>query len=108
MRVRKIPKEDLFGLFFIKKSYESKWDFYYGTIDGLRPLFESKEFNRIISGFYVNLIGESVRISYFVSKENKQLAISIFQSFFKKKEISEFEAVPATKKWLLRNMVEKS
>jgi len=108
LRVRKIPKEDLFGLFFIKKSYESKWDFYYGTIDALRPLFESKDFNRIISGFYINLIGESVRISYFVSEENKQKAISIFQNFFKEKEISEFEAQPATKKLLLRNTVEKS
>jgi len=97
--IRKIPKEDLFGLFFIKKpSCRSKWDFYYSTIDALRPLFESKDFNKTISGFYVNLIDESVRISYFVSEGNEQKATSIFQNFFKEKGISEISTEPATRK----------
>jgi hypothetical protein len=97
LRVRKIPKEHLFGLFFIKKSYESTWDFYYHTIDALRPLFGRKDFNQLVSGFYLNRIRESVRISYFVSERNKQKAISIFQSFFKEKAISEFETQPPRK-----------
>jgi hypothetical protein len=101
--VRKTPKEHLFGLFRIKKSYESTWDFYYDTIDALRPLFERKDFNQLVSGFYLNRIRESVRISYFVSEKDKQKAISIFQSFFKEKGISEFEAQPPTKIVVARN-----
>lgn len=97
MGVRKIPKEHLFGLFFIKKSYESTWDFYYDTIDALRPLFERKDFNQLVSGFYLSRIGESVRISYFVDEKDKQKATSIFQSFFREKGISDFEAKPPTK-----------
>lgn len=96
--IKKISREDLFGLFFITKSDEQKWDFYYNTIEALRPLFESKDFIKIISGFYVNLIGESVRISYFVSKENKLKATSIFQNFFSEKGISEIKTEPATGK----------
>lgn len=98
MGIRKIPKEHLFGRFFIKKSYDPKWDFYYNTIETLRPLFESEDFGKIISGFYVNLIDESVRISYFVSKENELKATSIFQNFFKEKGISEIKTHPATRK----------
>jgi len=96
--IRKIPREDLFGLVFIKKSYGSKWDFYYNTIGALRPLFKSKDFNEIITGFYVNLIDESLRISYFVGEENKQKATSIFQNFFKEKELLEIKTEPPTKK----------
>lgn len=64
--IRKIPREDLFGLFFVRKSYGTNWDSYYGTIDALRPLLESEDFSKIVSGFYTSHINESVRISYFV------------------------------------------
>jgi len=90
--INKIPKEHLFGLFKIKKDYGFTLDFYYNTIDALRPLFERKDFNQLVSGFYLNQIRKSVRISYFVNEKNKQKAISLFQNFFKEKGISEFEA----------------
>jgi hypothetical protein len=62
-----------FGLSFVRKSCGTNWDSYYGTIDALRPLFKSEDFSKTVSGFYLNHINESVRISYFVSEESKQM-----------------------------------
>ena len=97
LRTQKIPREDLFGLFFVRKSYGTNWDSYYGTIDALRPLLESEDFSKTVSGFYLSYINDSTRISYFVSEGNNQKAISIFQNFFKEKGISEIKAQPPTK-----------
>jgi len=97
LRVKKIPKKDLFGIFFVIKSFGTTWDSYYGTIDALRPLFELKDFKKNISGFYINRIDGLVRISYFVSEENKQRAISIFKNFFKVNTISEVKIQRPTK-----------
>lgn len=97
LRVKKIPKKDFFGIFFVIKSFGTTWDSYYGTIDVLRSLFELKDFDKYVSGFYINRIDELARISYFVSEENIQRAISIFQNFFKENEISEVKTEPAKK-----------
>ena len=97
MGVSKISKEDLFGLFFVRKSYGTNWDSYYGTIDILRPLLKSKDFNKTVSGFYINHIDELVRISYFVSEGSEQKAISIFRNSFEENGISEIKAQPPTK-----------
>jgi len=75
--IRKIPREDLFGLFFVRKSYGTNWDSYYGTIDALRPLLESEDFSKIVSGFYTSHINESVRISYFVKIDKESFTIHI-------------------------------
>jgi hypothetical protein len=98
LRSSKVLKEDLFGLLFVRKSYVTIWDSYYGTIQALRPLFKSENFSKTINGFYLNHINESVRISYFVCEESKQKAISIFQNFFEENEISEIKSQPPIKK----------
>jgi hypothetical protein len=95
--ISKISKEDLFGLFLVRKSCGTNWDSYYGTIDALRPLFKNEDFSKTVSGFYLNHINESVRISYFVSEESKQKAISIFQNFFEENGISEIKSQPPIK-----------
>jgi len=84
-------KNDLFGVFYVKKSDGVKWDSYYRTIDALRPLFDSREFKQIVTGFYLNIWGDfdSVRISYFVKKEDKEDAISVFKQFFRDNGIME-------------------
>lgn len=97
LRIQKIPKEDLFGLFFVRKPYGTNWDSYYGTIDALRPLLENEDFSKTVSGFYLNYINDSTRISYFVSEGNNQKAISIFRNFFNEKGISEIKAQPPKK-----------
>jgi len=80
---------DLFGIFFGSKKSIDKWDSYYGTIDALSPLFDDEEFNETVSGFYLNHIDESVRISYFVSRAKSSRAISKIRDFFRRNGISE-------------------
>lgn len=93
MGTRKISKNDLFGIFYVKKPDGTKWDSYYKTIDALRPLFEDEEFGKIVKGFYLNICGDydSVRISYFVDKANSEKAISIFEQFFRTNRILEIK-----------------
>jgi len=92
--IQKISKEDLFGIFFVRKPDRTEWVSYYNTINALRPLLEAKGFNKIVNGFYLNHIHELVRISYFVSEANRHKAISIFQNFFKENGISEIQSQP--------------
>lgn len=84
-----IPTEDFFGTFFVSKSDQEDWDSYYNTIVALKPLFTSEEFRKIIHGFYLNKIGKSLRISYFVNKNDSDNAISTFRTFFTKNKIME-------------------
>jgi hypothetical protein len=96
--VKGIPKQDLFGIFFVRKfsvtAWGSRWDLYYNTITALRALFDDEKFAKMISGFYLNHIDNSVRISYFVNKANNEEATSVFRDFFKKNGISEIKFQP--------------
>lgn len=94
--VKRIPKEDFFGIFYVRKPEATLWNVYYGTIDALRPLLAEKEFSKVISGFYINYnYKEQVtRISYFVNTANLQEAVSMFQEFFKKNAILEVKFEP--------------
>jgi len=87
--MKKIPKEDLFCIFYVRKPDATVWDSYYNTLDALRPLFKDTKFGKVVSGFYLNHIDNSVRISYFVSEANSKKAISIFRDFLKKSQITE-------------------
>jgi len=94
LTVKNIPKQDLFGIFFIRKSGVTEWDSYYNTIAALRPLFNYEELIKIVSGFYLNHIDKSARISYFVSEANSEKATFMFRDFFKKNGISEIQFQP--------------
>ena len=93
----RISKDDLFGIFYVKKPDGKQWDSYYKTLDALRPLFKDKEFDEVVNGFYLNICGmgphdfDSVRISFFVDKANSEEAVSIFQQFFRKNGILEIK-----------------
>jgi len=93
MVIKKISKDDLFGVFKIKKIGKGMRDSYYETIDVLRPLFIDSNFISVISGFYLNLIGNDIcnftRISYFVPQENSDNAISVMKQYFQKNELKE-------------------
>jgi hypothetical protein len=91
--IMKVSKGDLFGIFYVRKPDGIKWDSYYRTIDALRPLFKDEEFRTVISGFYLNVCGnsDSVRISYFVDKVNSERAVSVFKDFFSRKGILEIQ-----------------
>jgi len=95
MVVKWVSTDDLFGIFYIKKTDGKRWNGYYRTLGVLRPLFRDKEFLETISGFYLNIFGEdfdSVRISYFVDKANSSKAVTIFKQFFKNNGLLEIKA----------------
>jgi len=94
LQIKKIPKEDLFCIFYVRRPNAAVWDSYYNTLDALRPLFKDTEFREVISGFYLNHIEHSVRISYFVSDARSERAISVFRDFFKRSQIPEINFEP--------------
>jgi hypothetical protein len=88
-----ISRNDLFGIFYVKKPNGIRWDSYYRTIDALRHLFNDKEFTKIVEGFYLNVCGDydSVRISYFVTEGNVQGAVGKFKRFFRENGLVEIK-----------------
>ena len=93
MVLSRVSLDDFLGIFFVRKGDTVKWDSYYGTIDSLRPMFEKEEFNDVISGFYLNVVGnnDAVRISYFVAPENVDMGVKLFKSFFEENGIQEIK-----------------
>ncbi len=81
------------GRFFIKKPNGERWSSYYKTIDALRPLFKILEFNEVITGFYLNIVGDydAVRITYFVNEINSKKAESIFRKYFLENHLVEIK-----------------
>lgn len=93
MAWKRIPLDDLFGIFFVRKPDGMRLDSYYKTLDALRPLFKNEEIQEVIDGFYLNICGnfDSVRISYFVNQKHSEKAISLFRKFFRNNGILEIE-----------------
>ncbi len=91
MKLSRVTLDDLLGAFWVRSGVAVRWDSYYGTIDALRPLFMSSEFNEVISGFYINVAGgcDAARIKYFVSPENVEEGVELFRSYFQEKGIVE-------------------
>jgi hypothetical protein len=102
MYLKKIGN-DLFGIFFVKKINGRDWASYYESINALRPLFKTEEYNKVVTGFYLNSHkgNYSVRISYFVDKTNIVKAYDLFKNFFDKNEIIESQAHEHPKKIIL-------
>lgn len=98
MGIKRTSKDDLFGIFHVKKPDVINGVSYYKTLDALRPLFKDKEFNQIIKGFYLNVSGrlpkdfDSVRISYFVDKLNCEKVVVIFKQFFRDNGLLEIKS----------------
>jgi hypothetical protein len=84
--MRKVAKEDLWGVYYVRQGPNRGWGSYYDSIEALRPLFESEEFGEKVTGFYLNIGNHqefSVRISFFLDESNLSAALSMFTSFFK-------------------------
>lgn len=96
MNINKVPKDALFGIFYVRKPLGDMYDSYYDTLHALAPLFRSNELRQRIVGFYVNHISETigghieetVRISYFVQKSDVSSAVTLFSEFFNNKALT--------------------
>lgn len=88
--LKKIAKDALFGIFFIRKAPGERYASYCKTIDILRPILRSREFCGAIAGFYLNHISEQIgdqehwlaRVSYFVDVPNHSAATSVATKLF--------------------------
>jgi len=85
LKIKRVSKEDFWGIYYVKRDLGEKWDSYYSTIDALRPLFELETFARTVTGFYLNICGDfdSVRVSYFVDESDVRTVLSMFTEFFR-------------------------
>ncbi len=63
-----VSEQDLLGRFFLRCAGPASFATYYQSVDAIRPLLYSKEWNTAVSGWYLN-IGEekAARVSYFTT-----------------------------------------
>jgi hypothetical protein len=93
--LKKIPKDALFGVIYIRKVPGERYESYYKTIDVLRPLLCSNEFSSAIRGFYLNHIDDTlgdsrewvVRVSYFVADPDFSSMTSMVTKFFSRNSV---------------------
>lgn len=69
MHLSKLHETDLFGRFFLKVPGDAQFDTYYRSINALRPLLKSEDWNESVTGYYINVAGnmDAVRLSYFTA-----------------------------------------
>jgi hypothetical protein len=67
MDVSRLTVSDLFGRFLLKGSNGGAFSGYYRSLEAMRPLLESNDWQSSVSGYYVNVAGDfdAVRLSYF-------------------------------------------
>jgi len=89
----RVPRNALFGVFYVKKPDGTRWDSYYRTLATLDPLFHSEGFKKAVAGFYLNICGDfdAVRISYFVEAPHVKKSIAAFKEFFTKNGLVEIQ-----------------
>lgn len=64
----KLSETDLFGRFYLKVPGRGKFDGYYASLDAVRPLVSSEQWQSNVTGYYINVADEkfdAVRLSYF-------------------------------------------
>ena len=64
-----VSETDLFGIFHLRKGTTRRFEGYYDSLDAIRPMLRSSEWKQRVSGYYVNVSGDSnaVRLSYFTT-----------------------------------------
>jgi hypothetical protein len=64
-----LAETDLFGRFYLRKPAAGRFDGYYASLNALRPLLASRQWQGSVTGFYINVAGDfdAVRLSYFTS-----------------------------------------
>ncbi len=69
LRMTRIGEHDLFGRFFLGCAGPPSFQTYCQTVDAIRPLLDSQEWNRSVTGWYLNCIGAecAARLSYFTT-----------------------------------------
>lgn len=90
MDLSRLQENDLFGRFYLKVSGSRQFDTYFQTIDALKPLLNSKEWNETVTGYYINVAGnnmDTVRLSYFSS--NADAVRNCAESFCRQHNIVE-------------------
>jgi hypothetical protein len=73
MDLSRLQESGLFGRFYLKVRGNRQFDTYFQTIDVLRPLLNSGEWNEAVTGYYINVAGnmDTVRLSYFTSNPSR-------------------------------------
>ena len=73
MNLSNLSENDLFGRYYLKVPGNTQYDNYFRSIDALRPLLRSKDWNKIVTGYYLNIGGnwDAVRLSYFTKNPAK-------------------------------------
>ena len=83
-----LSEKDMFGRFYLKKMpNEGIYKNYYATIDALRPILKSEEWQAAATGYYINapVTRETVRLSYFTSQPDE--LTKILENFISKNSI---------------------
>lgn len=92
--IEKNTVDDGAGRFYISGPETRRWLCYYDTIERLRPLFESPQFQRHISGYYVSSNGDfnAVRLVYLTPLDSREKAEREIETFIQKNKLSETDA----------------
>lgn len=101
--IKIISTGDHIGRYYVKKSNGGRWTSYYKTIDVLRPLFQKREFKKVITGYYLNIAGDydAVRITYFVNEINNDKAETVFRNYFVQNQLVEINEHNFPKKTII-------
>ncbi len=89
MDLSRLKETDVFGRFYVKLPDNRQFDNYFRTIDALRPLLASKEWDNVVTAYYLNVAGnmDTVRLSYFTA--NPDNAQNCVESFCRRSNITE-------------------
>lgn len=99
MNLSLIKETDLFGRFFLKAPDGGRFSDYYCSLNAIRPLVKSEEWEESVTGFYINHVnGEylgSVRLSYFTTSiDQTKKVVEHFVDKHKLKKIQNPEETP--------------
>jgi len=73
MDLSRLQETNPLGRFYLKVPGSRKYDTYFQTIEALRPLLNSREWNETVTGYYINTGSnnmDTVRLSYFSSNDD--------------------------------------
>jgi len=79
----RLKENDICEQVFIKKPNRGRFLGYYNSLDAFRPLLSMQEWEKLVTGYYINVGGDfdAVRVSYFTN--DKKNTIKLIKQFVK-------------------------
>lgn len=76
MDLSRLKESDQFGRFYLKIPGNERYGNYFRSIDALRLFLEGRDWQRAVTGYYLNVAGDrdAVRLSYFSDDPDKAFA----------------------------------